>query len=426
MSNYKDYLIGAGSGGGGGMVPAYDQSWTQVASASGWIHSASYPSQSSTTYQGFQRLATKGLYGGLFDPYNSSSQSGRITSRSFKINQSTGAITVNSYNELWSHSYGDIFSTCQFGAVGHTVMNIGHHNNPSYGATSKGWIYAVEFDTNGNYENYGNSSAPDNMWPHSNGNLVMSTSSSKDARVYGRRSTYNSNDSRYWHQRGESQNGSVSYGDYSNPSSNTSTNYAYPNAMNAYNDLKYCGYVGWQDSSSNGVWTPINSSGSRVGNYSSSTYFGNNEIPSYIRGYHLANDEYLYMNPNNNWWVRCNPSNTPVAGTYNGSTTPTGISLLGIGMNQDMMPSTYIPLGNNTWLMPNSLIGGFLKISIDPNNNYAVSISKHYHTLMSGMGMNPSHSGKTYDVTGSSDQFFVFAKVTGAYYNITVFNNPYV
>ena len=90
------------------------------------------------------------------------------------------------------------------------------------------------------------------------------------------------------------------------------------------------------------------------------------------------------------------------------------------------MPSTYVPLGNNTWLMPNSLMGGFLKISVDPSSNYAVSISKHYHTLMGGMSMNPQHSGETYDVTGSSDQYFVHAKVTGAYYTINVYNNPFV
>tara|TARA_E500000081_G_scaffold113483_1_gene116143 strand:- start:2785 stop:4056 length:1272 start_codon:yes stop_codon:yes gene_type:complete len=423
MSNYKDYLIGAS---GGAYVPPYEQSWTKVATSAGWINSSSYPQQSSTTYQAFQRLATKGLYGGLFDPYNSSNSQGRLTSRSFKVDQSTGAITVNGANELWSHGYGQIFSTCHFGAVGHTVMNIGHNKSPSYGSTSKGWIFAVEFDTNGNYENYGNSGAPINMWPHSNGNLVMSTTASKDATVYGRRSTYNQSDGKYWHQRGQSTNGSVQYSDYQNPSSGTSTNYAYGNAMNAYNDLAYCGWVGWQDNGGNGVWTPINSSGDRVGNYSSSTYFGQNDIPSYIKGYHLANGEYLYVNSNNNWWVKCNSSNQPVAGQYNGDTAPSNISLLAIGSNVDMQPSTYIPLGSNAWLMPNSVLGGFLKISIDPSSNYAVSISKHYSTLLSGMGLNPSHSGETFDVTGSTDQFFVHAKVSGAYYTINVFNNPYV
>ena len=85
-----------------------------------------------------------------------------------------------------------------------------------------------------------------------------------------------------------------------------------------------------------------------------------------------------------------------------------------------------VPLGNDTWLIPNSTMGGFLKLHIDINNNYAVSITKHYHTLLSGMGYSPGASGCTFDVTGSSDQYFVFAKVTGGAYNITVFNNPFV
>ncbi len=422
MSNYKDYLIGAGSG----TVPAYEQTWTKVAETTGWIKGSSYSSQSSTTYQSFKRLATKGLYGGLFDPYNSSNNSGFVTARAFSVNQSTGAITVHAGTDLWSHSYGQIFSTCHIGAVGHTYMNIGHHKNPTYASTNKGWIWAAEFNTSGGVENYGNSSAPYNMWPHSNGDLVMATSASKDQYVYGRRSTYNSNDSRYWHQRGYHVNGSVGYNDYSNPSSSTSTNYAYPYAQQTYDDLTPNGYLGWQDSNSNGVFTPIygNDAG-RGSDLSSSTYFGQNDIPSYVTGFHLSTGDYLAINQNNLWWVRFNSSGSPQAGTWNGDTID-GSALLSIPNNRSEAQSMYIPLGNDTWLLPNSVMGGFLKFNIDVNNNYKVTIQKHYHTLLSGMGMNPTHSGRTFDVTGSSDQYFVYASVTGGSYNIQVFNNPFL
>ena len=423
MSNYKDYLIGAGSA---NFVPAYEQTWTKVAEANGFIVNSNYSQQSSTTYQAYCRLATKGVYGCMFDPYQSNN-SGLLCTHSFKIDQSTGAITVNSYGSIWSHSYGQIFSTCHFGAVGHTIMNIGHHKSQTYGSTHKGWIYAAEFDTNGALENYGNSSAPYNMWPHSNGDLVMGTTASKDGYAYGRRSTYNQNDSKYWHQRGYHSNGSVGYNDYNSVNANTSTNYAYPNAMSSYNDLTPGGYVGWQDSSANGVFTPIyGSNADRASNLSSSTYFGDNGIPSYVRGYHLSNGKSIYLNTNNNQWLVLTSTGVPEAGTYNGNTAPASVGLLGLTTSTDTLMRATVPLGNDTWLIPNSTMGGFLKLNIDINNNYAVSISKHYHTLLSGMGYTPQASGCTYDVTGSSDQYFVFAKVTGGAYNISVFNNPFV
>lgn len=65
-------------------------------------------------------------------------------------------------------------------------------------------------------------------------------------------------------------------------------------------------------------------------------------------------------------------------------------------------------------------------MKIDINNGYKCTIEKHYHTIMGGMGLNPSYSGKTYDVTGSSNQYFVYATVTGGSYTIKVFDNPFV
>ena len=423
MSNYKDYLIGAG--GGSAFTPAYEQNWNLVASSTGYIKNSSYPLQSSETYQAFKRLHTKGLYGGIFDPHNSSNTA-FVHARAFSINQSTGAITVHSGTDLWSHSHGQTFSTCHIGAVGHTYMNIGHHRNPSYGSTNKGWIYAAEFNTYGGVENHGYSAAPINMWPHSNGDLVMSTTGSKDTTVYGRRSTYNQNDSRYWHQRGESTNGSVTYGDYVNPSSNTSTNYAYPYAQQTYNDLEPNGYTGWNNSSGEGTFTPIyGGSNTRASNLSSSTYFGSNDIPSYVTGFHMSNGHYLTINQNNNWWVRFNSSGTPQAGTWNGDSIENS-SLLSLFSSRAEAQSMYIPLGNDTWIVPNSIMGGFFKINIDVSNNYKVTIQKHYHSLMAGMGLNPTHAGRTYDVTGSSDQYFVYARVSGGAYSINVYDNPFL
>jgi len=93
--------------------------------------------------------------------------------------------------------------------------------------------------------------------------------------------------------------------------------------------------------------------------------------------------------------------------------------------NRSHAQKMYIPLGNDTWLVPNSVMGGFWKLKIDVSDNYKVTIEQHYHTLLAGMSLNPSPGGATYDVTGSSDQYFVYAKVSGAKYQITVFNNPF-
>tara|TARA_B100000035_G_scaffold230493_1_gene198620 strand:- start:203 stop:1480 length:1278 start_codon:yes stop_codon:yes gene_type:complete len=425
MSNYKDHLIGVSSG--AASAPPYEQTWNLVASSSGYIKNSSYQLQSSETYQSFKRLATKGLYGGIFDPHNSGN-TGFVTARAFSVNQSNGAITVHASTDLWSHSYGQVFSTCHTGAVGHTYMNMGHHKSPSYGSTHKGWIWACEFNTSGGVENYGNSAAPQNMWPHSNGDLCMATSASKDAYAYGRRSTYNQNDSKYWHQRGYHVNGSVGYDDYTNPSAGTSTNYAYPYAQQTYDDLQPNGYVGWQNNSSQGIFTPLyGSSATRASNLQSAQYYGNNSIPSYITGFHLSNGHYLTINTSNNWWVRYNSSGQPQAGTWNGDTAPDGISLLSLAANIAYHQSICVPTGTaDTWLMPNSIMGGFFKINIDVNNNYKVTIQKHYHTLMAGMGLNVGPSGQTFDVTGSSNQYFVHAKVSSAYYTINVYDNPFL
>ena len=426
MSNYKDYLIGAATSGGGAYVPPYEQTWTQVAQTSGYLKSSSYVRSSSPTYQGFHRLATKGLYGGIFDPYVAPSSTGSVIAKAFSVNQSSGAITVHGHTDLWNHSHGEVFSTGQHGGVGHTAMYIGHAMNPSYGATHKGWIYAAEFNTSGSVEQTGYNEAPINMWPHSNGNLVMTTSSTKDSTVYGRRSTYNSNDSKYWHQRGEFTNGSVNYGDYNNPSSNTSTNYAYPFAQSTWNDINPCGYIGYNNGSGVGQFVPIQQNGSRGSALTSASYFGNASIPSEMTGFHLSNGYYFVVNQSNFMWVVFNSGMSPIAGTYTGSTDPVGLTLLGLPSSRTFAQDMYVPLGSDTWLVPNSVLGGFLQINIDVNNNYKVTIQKHYHTLMAGFGLTPGSAGKTYDVTGNSNQYFVYATVEYGRYNITVYNNPFL
>lgn len=419
MSNYKDFLIGAG---GGAYTPPYEETWENVDVAAGAIYSTSYNRQSSTTYQSFHRLAVDGLYGGIFDPYNSSN-SAVIHAKSFSVNQSTGAITVNSGTSLWSHSHGATFSTGHHGGIGNTVMYIGHSRNPSYGSTEKGTIWAAEFDNSGNVENHGYGQAPWEAWPHSNGDLIMNTNQTKDGTVYGRRSTYNSSSGTYYHSSGYSSNGSVSYSEWSNSSSNTSTNYATSAAAQTKGQLDRGGVISYFNNSGVGKFSIIyGSSGSRGPEYDTLTYWGGNPT-SDINGYCLSNGETLWITADLKVFKSTN-SNGSVT-TLSGSSYPQGVSLLRTiyqgGANQN---SQAIPLGNDTWVFPINSVG-WVRMSIDVNNGYAVSANYLYSGLLSPAGTSPSASGWTYDITGTNNEYFVMAKVSGGQYSIQVTNNPF-
>jgi hypothetical protein len=421
MSNYKDFLIGAG---GGAYTAPYDQTWTLVDQASGYIYNSNYTKQSSTTYQSFHRLAVEGLYGGLFDPYDQNNN-GRVVARSFSVNQSTGAINVNSGTDLWSHSYGEVFSTCQHSAIGNTVMNIGHHKNPSYGSTNKGWIWAAEFNDAGAVENHGNSQAPIEAWPHSNGDLLMCATARKDGTVYGRRSTYNSNSSsRYWHSRGYSSNGSVSYNEWSNISSSTSTNYAFPAAAQDKFQLNRGGIISYYNSSSVGKFSVCyGSQADRGTEYDTSTYWGSDPT-SDVKGFCLSNGETLWIS-NQSKVFKSNNGNGSVT-ALSGSSYPNGAALLKPIQNGGSYQNKMcIPLGNDTWIYPLSGSQGWIRLSIDVNNGYEVSADYIYSGLLTPQGSNPTSSGTSYDVTGPNGEYFVISQVNQGYYTISVYNNPF-
>ena len=420
MSNYKDFLIGAG--GGGAYIPPYEQTWNLVAAADGYIVGSSYTQQSSTTYQSFHRLSEEGLYGGIFDPNNGSS--GYVYARAFTVNQSTGAISVAAGQSLWSHSYGNIFSTGHHGGIGNNVMYIGHAKNPSYGSTNKGYIYAAEFNNDGTVDNYGNGQAPFEAWPHSNGDLVMNATAKQNGTTYGRRSTYNQNTGTYYHSQGYHSNGSVSYQEWSNISSSTSTNYAVSAIGQTKQQLDRGGMVAFKNSSGQSKFNIVyGSNGSRSSDYDFVQYFGH-DYTSTVTGFCVSTGETIWVG-NTGKCFKSNNSNGTVT-QLTGSSAPSGVSLLtivrGIGENSW---SNCIPLGNDTWIFPMNGGGGWIRLSIDVNNGYAVSADYLYSGLLSPAGDNPSHSGWTYDITGTNQEYFVMAKVASGAYDIKVFDNPF-
>ena len=420
MSNYKDFLIGAG--GGGAYIAPYDQTWDLVDAADGYIYSSSYTRQSSTTYQSFHRLSEEGLYGGIFDPYNDSN-SAQVYARSFKVNQSTGAITLPGQASLWSHSYGDTFSTGHQGGIGNTAMFIGHCKNPSYGSTNKGTAWGVEFNNDGTVDNYGYGQAPWEAWPHSNGDLIMCSNAKQNGTTYARRSTYNQSASKYYHSSNTFSNGSVSYNEWSNISSSTSTNYATSAAGQTKQQLDRGGIISYYNSSGIGKFSVIyGTSGSRGTEYDTSTYWGRDPT-SNVFGFNLSNGETLWLSETGKCF-KSNNSNGNVT-ALSGSSYPSGASLLkAVYSGGGYQNSQCIPLGNNTWVFPMNNIG-WVRMSIDPNNGYAVSADYLFSSLLSPAGSSPSHSGWTYDITGTNQEYFVMANVQGGSYNIQVFNNPF-
>ena len=108
-----------------------------------------------------------------------------------------------------------------------------------------------------------------------------------------------------------------------------------------------------------------------------------------------------------------------------GNSYPEGVVLLkGVYQGGENQNSQAIPLGNDTWIFPMQNIG-WVRMSIDVNNGYAVSADYLYASLLSPAGINPSHSGWTYDITGTNNEYFVMATVSGGAYNIQVLNNPF-
>lgn len=419
MSNYKDFLIGAG---GGAYIAPYDQTWSLVDAADGYIYSSSYNRQSSTTYQSFHRLAVDGLYGGIFDPYNSSN-SAQVIARSFSVNQSTGAIAVNAATSIWSHSYGDTFSTGHHGAIASTAMYVGHAKNPSYGSTNKGYMFAAEFNNAGAVEQHGYAAAPIEAWPHSNGDLVMCATAVKDGTVYGRRSTYNQGNSRYYYSQNYFQNGSASYDEWTDANSNTSTNYANPAAGQTKAQLDRGGIISYSNSSGVGKFRIIyGNNGYRGTEYDTNTIWGGGPT-SNVFGFNLSSGETLWCSESGKAFKSDNSNGNVTALT--GSNYPNGTTLLkGIYAGGAYQNSQCIPLGNDTWVFPINNVG-WIRMSIDVNNGYAVSADYLWSGLLSPAGFSPSHSGWTYDITGTNNEYFVMAKVEAGAYQIQVLDNPF-
>ena len=412
-----------GAGGGGDLPILLSQSMTLVDSHQHMSNPSdtNMVKQSSTTYQSYNQLSTDGVFAGYFDPYNQSNNNGSCRYNSFKINPSNGSIGTIHSTEAWGHSHGDTFSTCHYGAVGMMVMNCGHHHNPSYGSTRKGFLWAGGSNDDGTIVGTAYNEGPWENWPHSNGGLLVGANgASAGATMYGRRSGYNQNHGHYTHNNHYYGWGSnAGRQEWTGLSSATSTNYAWPCAKQSKDDLTPGGMIMYYASNSTQNASCIYGSSASRG--PSSTTYGAKYWSSQDPAFHLSNGEYLFSF-----------SSGVLIGDASGnlsepSSTPVGANYLRMIQNTSKMQQFCVPCKeDDEWIVPVGSNLGMIKIKIDVNDIYKVTILKQYYAFGTFGSTSMPSEGNCYGLVGTNDEYFVWCSTKSATNNIYVFDNPFL
>tara|TARA_B100000287_G_scaffold433280_1_gene494623 strand:+ start:878 stop:2188 length:1311 start_codon:yes stop_codon:yes gene_type:complete len=417
---------GGGGGGGGGSAPLnwWEDTWNVVASSTFWIRSSSYSSQSSTTYQRFGALKHKGAFGGIFDPWTTNNNGGPYA-KGFFVDQTTGAITEGSGSLIWGHNYGATFTTLHRGNVGNDYVVRGGCTNPSYGSSYRDWWYGARFNSSGNpsQTSYSSGSPSGDLAEHSNGDLAMAQTS-VNGTTYFRRSGYNRNDSRYWHSRAYFNGNGGSYDEWSNPSSSTSTNYCTSFTPQERGSNPY-GCIWWYNSSSQQQWTGVYGDTLARG---SATAVSNTTLGWHgnCHGFVMSNNKVLMT-------AGGSPTNTGLMditnGNFSGMPSAAQYGILALCSNTDYSQSCHLPRPTwpevaDSWMMSTSG-KGYAVIKINPTTcNVTVVTAKD--TVIAGLGSTPpTRASQLTSITGDTNQYYVFADVTGGRANITVYDNPF-
>jgi hypothetical protein len=419
LSSLPGFSSGSSSSGGGGGGGSSDlpqvlvDSPTLIDSANFYIEGGTdYSKQSSTTYQAFHSLASDGCFGGIFDPFNGSNTA-KVIACGIKVDPSNGSIGSPDRHTMWNHSDGDTFSTCHFGSVGNMVMNIGHHKNPGHGATHKGTCWGATFNSSASHTGSGYAEGPWEAWPHSNGDLAMGANS-VNGTMYARRSTYNQNDSKYWHNNHYWNGSSAGRQEWTSPSADTSTNYCQGCAKSSKDDLEPGGMIHWRQSSTYRAQQIYGSSASR-----GSELTGLTQNDSYA-SFHLSNGKRLFYY-----------EGIAVIGETNGNLTVSTTAVPNAGFlqlmnNRGSHMRTCIPTKNtDEWIMASNEGLGFLRIRIDVNNNYALSVEQVYYALAWTYTSSFGSSGKSIGLVGPNDEYLVTTDVRNGYAQIKTFTNPF-
>lgn len=427
MTNLNSLVgFGAGGGGGGDLPKAFTDTATLIDSKS--ITLTSTDSTSGNTYNKIWPLATDGLYGGLIDAWAAdNSVYPAVYAVSFLVSTANGSIgtinqTKNPGNNLYaSSSSGQVYSTCHVGSVGNLVLIHGHFENPSTNTTRKGYAYGVRFTNTGGVSiaagGHGDENSGDN-WPHSNGDLAMGTDSS-ETNAYFRRSTYYSPQGKYYHSCAHWSTSGTSIGnqEHTSNSNYTSTNYCNGAAKSSKDDRTPGGFIYWYGSNGQTTMTEIyGSSASR----SSDLAIPSGQMTNGLT-LHMSTGKRLRVY-NGMTFEGQNNGNAPVDIS---STVDPSIYLLQKAPGGNAWGSVHFQPTKNTdeWLVASNNFG-LLKIFIDVNDNYKMTISKQIYTDAWGWNESGPPSSKPWGLTGANDEYLVQTEWSGSTLTVKSYENP--
>ena len=430
MTNLNSLVgFGAGGGGGGGLPTPLTDTAVLIDSKTLTLGSGNTDSTSGTTYNKIHSLATDGLYGGFIDAWaQDNSLYPAVYAVSFLVSTANGSIgtineTKNPGNNLYtSNSSGQVFSTSHIGSVGNTTLLHGHCWNPNSGTTRKGYAYGVKFSPNGSVSiaggGYGDQSSGDN-WPHSNGDLAMGTDSN-ESNVYFRRSTYYSPTGKYYHSCAHwATSGShIGNQEHTANSNHTSTNYCNGAAKSSEDDRTPGGFIYWYGNSGQMTMAEIyGTSASR----SSGLAIPSSQMTNALT-LHMSTGKRIRVY-NGMVYEGQNDGNAPVDIT---STVDPSIFLLEkfSSVGNAFSSVAFQPTKNtDEWVGATSSYG-LMKIFIDVNDNYKLTISKQLYTDVWGWNNAGPQSSKPWGLTGANDEYLVITKWSGSMLKVESYENP--
>jgi len=408
----------AGSGGGGAGTQFTDKSLVaKLAVSTTNLNTASYPvtTGSQSYMRGFQHSQNQFSIANI-PCYQSGLTRTQFYVKPFTVNQTTGAITEGSGNEIWGNGSGNTQSTNHWGQAGALVWNWGHHAGPG---NSSNVGTCTAYTCSGNTASGSSYMSYTSYWPVHNEEAAVTKSGST---YYFAPNLYNNSSSSHASRvvvSTSSSASSISGQEASTLTTNTSTNYSVPVAPQYGNEAVSLGSVRlYQNSSSVGMVDVLNSSLSTVSSSTQQSLFQTSNNASLLgSGLELSNGNHLYYFNTGAIILRSGNSFTNVTGTADAIP-----NLLNRSFTQIR------PVAANTWyIMSDQSPYEICKVEINPTT-YKATISKSFlitnYTKSQFEAQGVSYLG--FGVTGSTNQYIVLMAANSSSPNATIYvhENP--
>lgn len=401
--------VAAGSGGGGAGTQFNDSAPTVAINRSltTTLAVSSYPV--TTGSQSYMRSFNHGS--GQFSVasqsfYSTGSTQTQFNVLPFLVNQTTGALTVGSVQNIWTNGSGNCNSTQDWGQAGPYVFNTGNHCGPGQGGNNPiTTVYSVNNNSvSGTYNNHGVYQSVHNE---------ESACTWNGSTAYWAPSVYNQNSSSHAWRYVWSYNGSsLSLQQNTNPSTNTSTNYTLPVAKQFGTQGPTGGIRCFQNTSSFGQFDALDSTLGVQTTVSQASIIGANENASTRGlGIELSNGRQLYYLSTGSIMLK------------NGSTLSDVTTTAGrIPSRLNKAFSQVTPVAANTWyglsdLSPYELV----KFSVDPTT-YAVTVLGSVLLTSATKDVRESDGAFALGafITGSTNQFIVTVSQSTSAPSVTI------